>query len=159
MPRPLLIFSQSDYLIQVADRNSDSNWQTVQIQICWLLKNPTNLDLHCLQRQDKSSSAGLGLSILGFLGSFTINSGHGSENVNGLCSHINTVLYKTLFLTKKYLYFPWVPLSLTQNNNEHVMKLKFRTRIPLWQCSVSCKEMQINIWETEVQHQKTYNWT
>ena len=28
--------------------------QTVQIQISWLLQKPTDLDLHCLQRQDIS---------------------------------------------------------------------------------------------------------
>ena len=33
MPPPLLISSQSDYLIQVFDRNSHTEWQTVQIQI------------------------------------------------------------------------------------------------------------------------------
>ena len=26
-------------------------WQTEQIQISWLLQKPTDLDLHCLQRQ------------------------------------------------------------------------------------------------------------
>ena len=31
--RPLLIFSQSDSLIQVVDINSNTEWQTVQIQI------------------------------------------------------------------------------------------------------------------------------
>ena len=41
-----LIFSQSVYLIQVVDTNSNTEWQTVQIQISWLL-----LDLHCLQMQ------------------------------------------------------------------------------------------------------------
>ena len=51
MPCPFLIFSQSDYLIQVVDTNSHSKWQTVQIQISWLLQKPTDLDLHCLQRQ------------------------------------------------------------------------------------------------------------
>ena len=50
MPHPFQIFSQSDYLIQVVDINSYSDWQTVQIQISWLLE-PTDLDLHCLQRQ------------------------------------------------------------------------------------------------------------
>ena len=38
MPRPLLIFILSDYLIQVVDTNSHANWQTVQIQISWLLQ-------------------------------------------------------------------------------------------------------------------------
>ena len=31
--------------------NSHSEWQTVQIQFSWLLQKPTDLDLHCLQRQ------------------------------------------------------------------------------------------------------------
>ena len=54
MPRPLLIVNQSDYLIQIFDINSHSDWQTVQIQISWLLQKPTDLDLHCLQRQGMS---------------------------------------------------------------------------------------------------------
>ena len=53
MPCPLPIFSQSDYLFQIVDINS-YKWQTVQIQTIWLLKNPTDLDLHCLQRQSIS---------------------------------------------------------------------------------------------------------
>ena len=48
-PCPLLIFSQSDYSIQIDDANSHTLWQTVQLQISWL--KPTDLDLHCLQRQ------------------------------------------------------------------------------------------------------------
>ena len=51
MPRPLPIFSQSNHLIKVADIYSHTKWQTVQIQISWLLQKPTDLDLHCLQRQ------------------------------------------------------------------------------------------------------------
>ena len=51
MTRPYLIFSQSDYLIQVVDINSNTERQIVQNQISWLLKKPTDLDLHCLQRQ------------------------------------------------------------------------------------------------------------
>ena len=50
----LLIVSQSDYLIQIVDTNSHAKLQTVQIQISWLLKKPTDLDLHCLQRQGLS---------------------------------------------------------------------------------------------------------
>ena len=48
---PLLIFIQSDYLIQVVYTHSNTEWQTVQIQISWLLQKPTDMDLHCLQRQ------------------------------------------------------------------------------------------------------------
>ena len=51
MPRPFITLSQSDSLIQIVDTNSDTKWQTVQIQISWLLQKPTDLDLHCLQRQ------------------------------------------------------------------------------------------------------------
>ena len=36
MPLPLLIFSQSDYFIQGVHKNSNFEWQTVQIQISWL---------------------------------------------------------------------------------------------------------------------------
>ena len=54
MPHPLLIFSQSDYLIWIVAVKSHTKWQTVQLQISWLLKKPTDLDLHCLQRQDIS---------------------------------------------------------------------------------------------------------
>ena len=51
MPHPFQIFSQSDYLIQIVDINSHTEWQAVQIQISWLLQKPTDLDLHCLQKQ------------------------------------------------------------------------------------------------------------
>ena len=58
MPHPLLNFSKSDYLIQIVDINSYTEWQTVQIQISWLLQKPTDLDLHCLQRQGISRFSG-----------------------------------------------------------------------------------------------------
>ena len=51
MPCPLLIFSQADYLIWIVAINSHTQWQTVQIQVSWLLQKSTDLDLHCLQRQ------------------------------------------------------------------------------------------------------------
>ena len=57
MPCPFLIFSQSDYLIHIVDINSHTQWQTVQIQISWLLQKPTDLALHCLQRQDISGTS------------------------------------------------------------------------------------------------------
>ena len=61
MPRPLLIFSQSYYLIQIVVINSHTQWQTVQIQISWLLQKPTDLGLHCLPRQSKLCAAREGL--------------------------------------------------------------------------------------------------
>ena len=54
MPHPLLIVSQLDCLIQIVDINSHTKWQTVQIQISWLLKKPNDLNLNCLQRQSIS---------------------------------------------------------------------------------------------------------
>ena len=55
-------------MIQNFDTNLHTNRQTVQIQISWLLQKPTDLDLHCLQRQGifgfsrtRDSSAGQGL--------------------------------------------------------------------------------------------------
>ena len=50
MPCPFPVFSQSDYLMQIVDINSHTEWQTVQIQISWLLQKPTDLDLYYLQR-------------------------------------------------------------------------------------------------------------
>ena len=38
MPHPFQILSQSDYLIQIFYINSHTEWQTVQIQISWLLQ-------------------------------------------------------------------------------------------------------------------------
>ena len=38
MPHPLLTVSQTDYLIQIVDINSHTEWQRVQIQISWLLQ-------------------------------------------------------------------------------------------------------------------------
>ena len=51
LPRPFLIFNQSDYLIKIVDINSQNKWQTVRIQISRFLQKPTVLDLHFLQRQ------------------------------------------------------------------------------------------------------------
>ena len=70
--RPFLTVSQSDYLIQIADINSHTEWQTVLIQISWLLK-PTDLDLYCFEEANWSGftlfakaypgSAGQGLTL------------------------------------------------------------------------------------------------
>ena len=55
MPHPyILILGPSNYLTYIVDINSQTYWQTVKIQISWLLQKPTDLDLHCLQRQDIS---------------------------------------------------------------------------------------------------------
>ena len=63
MPCPLLAFSKSDYLIQVVDTNTNTEWQTVQIQISWLLQKPTDLDLHCLQKQGISGFSRTGVKV------------------------------------------------------------------------------------------------
>ena len=74
MPHPLLIVSQSDALIQIVDINSHSEWQTVQIKISWLLKKPTDLDLHCLQMQGSAGQELKLIKILITLGFFTCKS-------------------------------------------------------------------------------------
>ena len=51
MLNKLRCHSQSDCLIQAVDTSSHSKWQTVHIQISWLLQKPADLDLHCLQRK------------------------------------------------------------------------------------------------------------
>ena len=61
MPHPLLIFSQSGCLIQIVAKNLHTWWQTVQIQISWLLQKPADLDLHCLQNRVYPGSTGLRL--------------------------------------------------------------------------------------------------
>ena len=60
MPHPHLILAP-DYLIQEFDINIHTEWLTVHIKISYLLQKPTDLDLHCLQRQSIYDSAGQGL--------------------------------------------------------------------------------------------------
>ena len=47
LPRatPTSNLQSSVYLVQIVDTYSNTEWQTVQIQISWLLKKPTDLDL------------------------------------------------------------------------------------------------------------------
>ena len=64
MPHQVLLFSQSDYLIQIVDINSHTEWQRVQIQISWLLQKPTDLIYTVCKGRVYPGSAGLGLSII-----------------------------------------------------------------------------------------------
>ena len=61
MPRPLQIFSQSDYLIQIFYINSNTEWQTVQIQISWLLRSQLIWIYTVCKDNVYPGSAGLGL--------------------------------------------------------------------------------------------------
>ena len=70
MPCLFLIVSQSSYSIQIVDSNSNSEWQTVQTQISWLLKKPTDLDLHHLQMQGISMTIRTRVKNNGFLSLF-----------------------------------------------------------------------------------------
>ena len=63
MPRPFQIFSQSDYLIQIVDINSHTEWQTVQIQISWLLRSQLIWIYTVCKGQVYPGSAGQGLII------------------------------------------------------------------------------------------------
>ena len=53
MSRPFPIPWRSVFLVrsEVLGMCSHTQWQAVRIVIRWLLQRPTNLDLHCLQRQ------------------------------------------------------------------------------------------------------------
>ena len=124
MPRPPLIVSQSDYLIQVLATNSHTEWQTMQIQISWL-KKPTDLDLHSLQRQSISriSRTRFTLSIQTNKPEQTVLTQIRLDvrdrmqhliRVATVChwsrsfyTHFNIALGKTFFSTKKYLYFSY----------------------------------------------------
>ena len=50
IPCPLLIFSQSDYFIQIVDINSHNSKQC-RFRSVGFFPKPTDLDLHCLKRQ------------------------------------------------------------------------------------------------------------
>ena len=64
MPCSLLIFCQSIYLMQIVNANSNTEWQTVRIQISLLLQKSTFLDVQCLQRQGISGFSGVRLYYL-----------------------------------------------------------------------------------------------
>ena len=64
MPRPFQIFSQSDYLIQIVDINSHTEWQTVQIQISWLLRSQLIWIYTVCKGSAYPGSAGQGLMII-----------------------------------------------------------------------------------------------
>ena len=104
MTRLLLIFSQSGYLIQIVGLNVHSWWQTVQIQISWLL----HLDLHCLQKRVYPGSAGQGLKA-------PEHRGTSNEYSQCMLSWKNKkilicygiALDKALFSAKKNLYFSY----------------------------------------------------
>ena len=86
MPLPFLICSQSDYLIQLVDINSHTSWQTVQFQISWILQKPTDLDLHCLQRQDISGFSRTRVNLLLTMTILCLPCG-GSCREGTLCCH------------------------------------------------------------------------
>ena len=104
MPCPLLIVSQSDSLIQVVDTNSHTESQTVQIQISWLPQKPTDLYLHCLQRQ--------GISVFSRtrvkrrIGSYNLNSDLKNECIQGRCI-IKHLLYSTIFASELWYTFDY----------------------------------------------------
>ena len=64
MPHPFQTFSQSDYLIQIVDINSHNEWQTVQIQISWLLRSKLIWIYTVCKGRVYPGSAGQGLSTM-----------------------------------------------------------------------------------------------
>ena len=101
MSCPLPIFRQSDYLIQIVAINSHTYWQTVPIQISWLLQKPTDLDLHCLQMQGisgfsrsrvKMQNVIKALTVLVCRWSLNVNWKNGPERILTLKTPITTIV-------------------------------------------------------------------
>ena len=85
MPTSITV-RKSDYVIQIVDINSYIEWQTVKIQISWLLHKPTDQDLHYLQRQGISGSAGQGLiCLLISMSTYTENEPAHDKTYNKTC--------------------------------------------------------------------------
>ena len=101
MTHPLLIVSQSDSLYQIVDINSHTEWQTVQIQISWLQK-PTDLDLHCLQRQGIFGLSKTRVKCLNMLEQYSLSS-------KGLDKGVLQINMFFLFLSKNMLCYSEVP--------------------------------------------------
>ena len=114
MQLPFLILSQSDYLIQIVDLNSHSEWQIVQIQISWLLQKPTDLDLHCLQRQGISGFSRTRVNLnLPYL-----------HIIHKWCSVVNT--YHITFCTSLCI------LLFVTRNTDHLFISRNKTLISDW---------------------------
>ena len=64
MPHPLLIFSHPDYLIWIVAINSHTLWQTVQIQISWLLRSQLIWIYTVCKGRVYPGSAGQGLNVI-----------------------------------------------------------------------------------------------
>ena len=130
MPCPLLISSQSDYLILVFDRNSHIKWKTVQIQISWLLQKPTDLDLHSLLRQGMSCSARDGLKNNMFMLRKTCYFFH----VVFMCTAIYMKSIGTLDISDKNLLGPQKNLTIVRQTLK-----RFHV---LWHCvNVGCANL------------------
>ena len=107
MACPLLIFSQSDYLIRIVAINSHTKWQTVQVQISWLLQKPTDLDLHCLQRQGISGFSMTRVNIPLFAYDKVV-----MAPGKALFTTKKTVIF---FLILPWKYMLWILISSTSN--------------------------------------------
>ena len=92
----------------------------MQIQISWLLQKPTDLDLHCLQRQVYPGSAGQGLRVK------NINS-ENSIQQNGLLTafsigRVYRIIYRlsktdsVVFVSSCVPCLQWIPLFRTFGN-------------------------------------------
>ena len=108
MPRPLLIYSQSDFFIQVVDINSQTEWWTVLIQIRWLLQKPTDLDLHCLQRQGISRFRRTRVKYVITLSAAMFLPGPASEMSKGSCLRSPTVRLIRSLLSMKCCHPPMI---------------------------------------------------
>ena len=121
---PTPIFSQSDYFIKVVDKNSHAEWQTVQIQIRWLLRSQLIWIYTVYKGRAYPGSAGLGLTLeinfCDFLNPFWTGCTLKQERT---CSYgevvspeiVSIPLYRTLFYITKTRLFKYIENFATKN--------------------------------------------
>ena len=103
----------------------------MQIQISWLLQKPTDLDLHCLQRQGISGSAGQGL-------------------MRSMWAKTSTLAYfKEVFTTKLIWQMPfflaYIPYLLEVFGHLTILFLKFEQVQFITRC---CIQKLLDGWQT-----------
>ena len=136
---PLLIFSQSDYLIHVVDTNSHLLWKTVQIQISWLLQRygitgQSGLVLNLLDKDSYSL-----MYILQILMSVLISSNHVrmTENVSTKMATTSVTVQaggpgKIVKLVSYHPAIPLLVLCLTFNKIQAIKDKPVFKFIAIW---------------------------
>ena len=119
LPQAFLTVNQSDNSMLFVHINSQTEWQTVLILIRWLLKKPSDLDLHCFQRQCLSWFSRARVNI-------SINLSKQSSTIKTSPLFKINPLSRTIFFRPK-LFLPLFCVPLKRNHHWHCPKLVFKT--------------------------------